>query len=169
MAILIRKAKKDDFEALAVLYRQIHDLHAEHRPDLYRPGVKTIMTRERLDAILADVDQQIYVADHDGAAVGFVQATFKDLRSRASSSIEAQAEIQAIGVDASYRGKGIGQTLMAHAESWALAKGAEYIRLGTHAFNKAAQKSYRTAGYEIESISMGKSLKQKKRGATPDV
>lgn len=57
-----------------------------------------------------------------------------------------------------YRGKGLGQKLLSHAEKWAKKHDCKEIRLGTAADNEAAVSAYTKAGYITKRVIMEKVL-----------
>ena len=159
MSVYVRKALKEDFKAVADLYQHLQDTHAIAHPELYVLGAR-VMNEPRFEKMLAAHDAQLFVADENGKLIGATFVTFKDLSARASSSIPASAEIEAVVVDPAHQGHGVAQNMIAVAEAWAEKRGASYIHLTTHESNVNAQKSYRKAGYHTESLNMGKFLKR---------
>ena len=65
-------------------------------------------------------------------------------------------------VDATSRGSGLAQTLLARLERWAIAGGASWLRLGVVAGNARAERFWESAGFvEVrrrEGIDMGKKV-----------
>jgi ribosomal protein S18 acetylase RimI-like enzyme len=68
------------------------------------------------------------------------------------------ARVNSICVRESARGRGVGRALMARAEAWARAEGAEELRLVVWAFNERAVRLYEELGYAIRAHAMGKPL-----------
>lgn len=157
MKTIIRHAVKEDYEALATLYREVHEFHAKGRPDLFQINAVAAVVEESLfDERLASSSSLYLIAEADGQPAGFALVIFK--QRPAWSTIPASAEIDAIAVTQFLRGSGIGKALLAASEAWASEKGAAYLSLGVHAFNTRAQSLYQEFGFEVEQVKMGKFL-----------
>lgn len=61
MDIAIRNASQADYESLALLFRQVHDLHVRLRPDLYKENQNPV-GKELLESQLNDAKHHIFVA-----------------------------------------------------------------------------------------------------------
>ena len=68
---MIRRAVDADIPALDRLLFQVHQVHHEARPDLFKAGAKKY-TDAQLRAILADDKTPVFVAERGGAVVGYV-------------------------------------------------------------------------------------------------
>ena len=68
---MIRRAVDADIPALDRLLFQVHQVHHEARPDLFKAGAKKY-TDAQLSAILADDKTPVFVAERGGAVVGYV-------------------------------------------------------------------------------------------------
>ena len=68
---MIRRAVDADIPALDRLLFQVHQVHHEARPDLFKAGAKKY-TDAQLKAILADDKTPVFVAERGGAVVGYV-------------------------------------------------------------------------------------------------
>jgi ribosomal protein S18 acetylase RimI-like enzyme len=68
------------------------------------------------------------------------------------------AVVDSLGIAEAWRGKGAGRALMAAAEVWAAAHGAERLQLNVWEFNEGALAFYETLGYQTYSRNMWKPL-----------
>ena len=68
--LMIRRAVDADIPALDRLLFQVHQVHHEARPDLFKAGAKKY-TDAQLRAILADDKTPVFVAERGGAVVGY--------------------------------------------------------------------------------------------------
>jgi ribosomal protein S18 acetylase RimI-like enzyme len=157
MKIDIRRAVQGDYRALAGLFREVHDYHAETRPDLFQAGAAVILLEKDFTEKVASPDEVYLVAKTGEQIAGFVHVVLKVRPSW--SSFAASADISAVSVTQTMRGQGIGRKLLAAAEAWALEKDATYLTLGVHTFNVEGQNLYRSAGFEVESLKMAKFIK----------
>ncbi len=76
--LTIRRAQAPDINAIMDLLRQVHDVHAHGRPDLFIKG-KTKYTPDELARIIADDSRPIFVAiDTDGTLLGYAFCVDED-------------------------------------------------------------------------------------------
>jgi ribosomal protein S18 acetylase RimI-like enzyme len=101
-------------------------------------------------------DTELFIAvDGAGQSVGLI-AIRPD---REHFSGEPQAYIELLAVTEAAEGTGVGRALMAHADRWARARGLDQITLDVFATNTGAIAFYQRAGYQPDSIRMGRSLR----------
>ena len=104
----------------------------------------TDQLRQRLREIRAEKDNTVLVARLDGIAVGLIHVA-----RLVSLVAEPRAEIRALVVDESVRGKGIGKQLIGAAESWASDHGMKKLRLGTRIHRLEAHAFYEHLGFSL--------------------
>ena len=68
--MIIRRENEGDIPAIHAILRQVNDIHAALRPDLFHTG-ETKYTAEELRAILADAARPVFVAELSGQVVGY--------------------------------------------------------------------------------------------------
>jgi GNAT superfamily N-acetyltransferase len=117
--------------------REIAQLTAQLGYDLTESAASN-----RLSRILSRNDQQFFVADVDGRAVGWVHAVFVEY-----VDAEAFVVIGGLVVDRSQRRLGVGRALMNRAEVWARERGVSMVRLTSSSTRNAAHRFYETLGY----------------------
>jgi GNAT superfamily N-acetyltransferase len=61
--------------------------------------------------------------------------------------------VQAIVIDAAYRGRGIGKILMSAAESWASERGYDSVALYSNVSRSGAHSFYEALGYQLIATS----------------
>lgn len=102
--------------------------------------------RERFAEVSVSSVHKLFVAKESGIVCGWVQVC----KERETLLSDARAEITALVVDESVRGKGIGRALVNAAEDWALSQGLKLMRLRTNVQREDAHQFYRRVGY-VES------------------
>jgi predicted N-acetyltransferase YhbS len=130
MPVSIRPARLTDAEAIAGLTAQLgYDVAAS---DL----------AERLSRIMTRRDQQVLLAETEGAVVGWVHTAVAEF-------LEAERFVIVAGVvvDAVHRRQRVGRTLMAHAEQWAREQGCSIVRLWSSSSRTDAHRFYDNLGY----------------------
>jgi GNAT superfamily N-acetyltransferase len=97
---------------------------------------------DRLSRLQLRDDQQFFVADLDGQAVGWVHVVFAEY-----IDAEAFVVIGGLVVDRHHRRLGIGRALMDRAEVWAAERRCAMVRLTSSATRAAAHRFYEALGY----------------------
>jgi GNAT superfamily N-acetyltransferase len=106
--------------------------------------------------IEADKNNELIVAEMDGAVVGTLQITF-------TPSISFQggkrAGVESVRVDAKYRGQGIGRELMLWAIERAKEAGCVSMQLTTNIERTDAHRFYENLGFKKSHLGMKLNLK----------
>jgi diamine N-acetyltransferase len=153
MEVVIRRAEQSDYQALAELYREVHNFHAEIRPDIYRLNA-SVLSEQDFHQKIASGSETFLVAEVCGQITGFAHVMFKERPPL--FSVLKSADITALAVTQCMRSQGIGKALLVATETWASAKGAAYLTIGANAFNPRAQLLYENSGFKVESVKLGK-------------
>jgi ribosomal protein S18 acetylase RimI-like enzyme len=104
-------------------------------------------------ASLTSAEVQVFVADLNGAVVGFVSVSVKP-----HWAGDHDAYIGELVVDANHEGRGVGRALVESAVRWAQDHDLFRITLETGAANLRARKFYATLGFEEEDVRITRSL-----------
>lgn len=149
----IRTAQDADSAALNKLLYQVHKVHSDARPDLFRCGSKKY-DDEQLRNILADKDRPIFVAEENGAVCGYAFCIIQDNSKSASLADIKTLYIDDLCVDESCRGNGIGRKLYDYVCSFARKIGCYNVTLNVWAGNESAEAFYRNIGMRVQKIGM---------------
>jgi GNAT superfamily N-acetyltransferase len=96
----------------------------------------------RLKIVLHDGGHRVWVCELDGRVVGLLHAFYRPALDKTP-----EVMVQALVVEASQRSKGIGERLMAEAESWAHSHGSGSVALYSGSARKDAHRFYARIGY----------------------
>ncbi len=160
----IRRATAADRAALIAMMTAFQDfettLHANRRPGAeIAADYLAILERE-----VAAKRGAILVAEHDGAAVGFVCCwAGHDDDELIHAETRPHGYIADVFVTAAERGRGVGGALIAAAEAYLAGLGFARVRLITLAANTAACAVYEHLGYRAYEITYEKPLGGKPR------
>ncbi len=102
----------------------------------------------RLSAVIEAPGHCLEVAEREGCIVGFIH-----FYARAAIEKPPEVIVQALVVDDSLRGGGIGRKLMQRAEEWAAANGHPSVALGTQTSRDDAHAFYQRLGYRVAATS----------------
>ena len=129
--VLIRRAMAADSNRISELCIQLG----------YKTNYNEI--KERLLKIITDKNSVIFIAEQNSIVTGFIQVSIR-------STIESgeMAEITGLVVDESFRGKGIGKSLVQKAEGWAKLKKQNILRVRTNVIRTETHVFYKNIGFE---------------------
>lgn len=142
----VREAALDDLEALTDLAVQVQALHAQGRPDLFRPA-EALALRDFLAGRLADDSVLLVAADHTAKPVGYLLA---EVLSRPESPFQfghTSVYVHHIAVDVTARRQRIGEVLMRGIADRARQVGASSLRLDSWSFNADAHAFFERQGF----------------------
>lgn len=139
--INIRSAELRDIPALGRLLYEVHKVHSDVRPDLFKAGARKY-TDEQLEEILQSGERPVFVAEQDGQVVGYAFCIPKQFVGDRSMTDVRTLYIDDLCVDEAARGKHIGTKLYDFVLDFAKRQGYYNVTLNVWADNKAAVKFY---------------------------
>ncbi len=143
----IRRATVDDAQLLAHLLEPVHRIHAEARPELFKPHSATGEILDVFRHVLSDADNYIFIAETDGQTVGYVYAQVERRPENPYTYAMDFVHVEQISVNDDQRGKGCGQQLMNTVYDLARKLGISRVTLGVWAFNTQARRFYEKQGF----------------------
>ena len=155
--INIRSAELRDIPALGRLLYEVHKVHSDVRPDLFKAGARKY-TDEQLEEILQSGERPVFVAEQDGQVVGYAFCIPKQFVGDRSMTDVRTLHIDDLCVDEAARGKHIGTKLYDFVLDFAKRQDYYNVTLNVWADNKAAVKFYEKIGLRIQKIGMEKIL-----------
>lgn len=155
--INIRSAELRDIPALDRLLYEVHKVHSDARPDLFRAGAKKY-TDEQLKEILQSDKTPVFVAEQEGQVVGYAFCIPKQFVGDRSMTDVRTLYIDDLCVDEAARGQHIGTKLYDFVLDFARRQGYYNVTLNVWADNRAAVKFYEKIGLRIQKIGMEKIL-----------
>ena len=155
--MLIRRANAGDIPALITLLYQVHLVHSEGRPDIFRRGSKKY-TEEELLSILGDESTPVLVAERDGAVLGYAFCVLERIEGSLSLCDRKSLYIDDICVDKEARGGGIGRALYEAVLSLARREGCYHVTLNVWNLNEGAMRFYEKCGMDPLKVTMEKIL-----------
>jgi len=146
----IRAARPDEYSAVERLMKQVHAMHVQWRPDVFAMPEAVLPE----DVFAADAaDGMLIVAEKAGQVLAVMQLQLRHVE-RPGRITEDMLHIDALGVDESCRGQGVGRALIEEAKRIARAKGCTGLTLGVYACNEHAVQMYEHCGFTARSINM---------------
>ena len=153
----IRRAKQGDIPEIDKLLYQVHKVHSDARPDLFRPGTKKYTDGE-LTEILTDDQTPVFVAEKNGNNLGYAFCIHQQFANDLNRTDIKTLYIDDLCVDEHARGAHIGKTLYEFVLDYAKTCGCYNVTLNVWASNPNAVKFYEKIGMQIQKIGMEKIL-----------
>ena len=149
---MIRKAISTDIKRIIELLHQVNMVHAEIRPDLFKPHT-TKYNEQELDALLTDDLSPIFVYD-DGSVQGYAFCQIKEVKDNILLQDIKTLYIDDICVDENARGRHIGKALFEFVRDYARSIGCHNITLNVWEGNDAALSFYKNMGMYVQKTTM---------------
>ena len=155
----VRRARKDDYDAVTRLLEQVDETHRAALPWLFREPAGPARPAAEFETSLAADDRAIWVAVDAsdralGVAIGLMRSTTEHPLIRPAR----YGLLDVLVVDVPARGRGLGRALTLAFEQWAVAEAAEWLEVKVYAFNGAAQRAYAAQGYAPLALQLRKPL-----------
>ncbi len=140
-SVIFRPAREDDLTAIVALF--MDDPHGAAR----NLGDRSLESyRQAFEALDADPNNLVVVAEDQGRVVGSLQLTFvANLRFEGGR----RALIEAVRIADSHQGKGLGRAFMEHAIGLAREHGCTMVQLNSNRNRVEAIKFYEGLGFKL--------------------
>ena len=150
----VRNASKKDIPRLIALLYQVHKVHSDGRPDLFRRGNKKY-TEEELVSILSNEKTPIYVAvDETDDVCGYAFCVYQEIKNNVSLMDMKTLYIDDLCVDETKRGQHIGSMLYEYVLAQAKQMGCYHVTLNVWCLNESAMNFYKKCGLSPLKITM---------------
>ena len=154
----IRRADERDVAGINKLLYQVHRIHAEGRPDIFRLGNKKY-NDEELCAILACDSTPIFVAvDDEEKVLGYAFCIYEETKNTPSLMDRKTVYIDDLCVDATERGQHIGTALYDYVKDEAKKEGCSAVTLNVWCLNEGAMRFYEKCGMKPLKVVMEDTL-----------
>jgi len=143
--MVIRKAKFTDIDRLSELLYEVHNLHAEGRPDIFQKG-KQKYSKEDLESVLKNGKTPVWVAEEKRKVVGYIFCIYEEVKDHTSLTDRKTLYIDDLCVDKEFRQKGIGKALYNYVKMIAKSNGCYDVTLNVWNLNPGAIAFYEKLG-----------------------
>lgn len=152
----IRRTTLTDIDGINKLLYEVHKVHSDKRPDLFKVGSKKY-TNEELAKIIVDDNRPIFVYVDNDDILGYTFCVFIKNNSNSLTDI-LTLYIDDLCVDENARGKKVGTSLYNYVLQFAKDAGCYNVTLNVWACNNSALKFYEKCGLSVQKIGMEKIL-----------
>ena len=155
----IRRAHSSDIPRLLELLRQVNNVHADGRPDLFKHD-RTKYSASELETLVADDGKPIFVfVDDTGLVLGYAFCRFEVEKGDGNLVPGKDLYIDDICFDEKFRGKGLAKELFAWVEDFARREGCRRITLHVWECNPIAAAFYAGRGMKPYFTALEKAVK----------
>lgn len=155
--VIIRNAIDGDIPTINKLLFEVHKVHSDVRPDIFKQGAKKYTT-EQLKDILQNPKTPVFVAEIDGNVLGYAFCIHKQFINDNNMTDIKTLYIDDLCVASTARGKHIGTALYEYVLAYAKSTGCYNVTLNVWADNVSAVKFYEKIGLKTQKIGMEKIL-----------
>ena len=155
--LTIRRARREDYQAVYTLEKLEFDMHRQARPDYFKAQAESY-SQEEFEQLLAQPCPIAWLAVCEekiiGLCFGRIAASAENsfCRSRKVAFIEDLVTLP------EWRGQGVATALLKRARGQALAEGAQALELCVWSFNRSAMRLYERLGMRVQYYRMEESL-----------
>jgi len=146
-----------DRAAVRACFAELQDVERGLEPVLPEGHAVADAYLDFMFARCAEWDGAVFVAEEDGAVVGFI-CVWARVPPDDPSERRFSAHVSDLVVLPAWRGRGIGRALIARGEAYARARGAERLRIGVLAKNEGARRLYAATGFHEVYVLLAKAL-----------
>ena len=152
--MIIRKAEETDIPIILELLKQVLQIHADIRPDIFIPGT-TKYTADELMELLKNDEKPIYVAvDEDNVCVGYAFCQLQEQPFSNNMVPFKSLFIDDLCVSQETRGRHIGECLFEYVKNQAKQLGCYEVTLNVWAGNTSAERFYEKMGMRTKERQM---------------
>lgn len=152
---IIRKARKEDIEALERLYAELEEDAVRYQPEHFVLSERGERSRQ-LEQILSSEMQVLFVAEDDGsgAVIAFAHVLFA--RAKEVSCLKPQRNIylQDLLVTKRCRSHGTGTLLLNAAKQYGRELGADFFRTQVFPQNRDGLRFYERNGFSLKMLTI---------------
>ncbi len=143
---MIRKATNSDINGIISLLYQVHAVHANGRPDIFKlGGIK--YTKENIEEILKNENTPIFVlVNEENVVLGYSFCEIKETAEDTSVNRRKTLYIDDLCVDENARGQHIGTKIYEYVKDYAKSISCDSITLNVWEFNETAKIFYEKCG-----------------------
>jgi GNAT superfamily N-acetyltransferase len=142
----IRAAAAEDAGILALLNRHVHEIHATHRPDLYRADPPEDELTDYFVTLLAKDETRAFIAEID-RPVGYAMAAIVRREENPFLQAESFILLDQLAVDPQAARRGVASQLIDAVRDAGRMEGCRRLLTDVLDFNEGAKTFYAAAGF----------------------
>ena len=144
---MVRFAEEKDLDIVNELRKQVNDIHADGRPDVFKSGFG-IELRELAKGFLNGENTDILVAEREGIICGMACVDYVSRPESPYGKARSFYHVQEIAVDVNFRRQGVARELLEFMIQEAKRRKLDKIELDVWEFNDSAIEFYQAVGFK---------------------
>lgn len=156
----IRAARRDDYEGLCAVMRELDVFHANALPHFFHPIEEPARSLQWFIDMLENPEALLLVAEHDGMIVGVLSGLVRQNPDLPMFVPRRWLVVDNVAVLNAFRRMGIGRALMQQAHTWAQEQRLAEVELSVWEFNAEAITFYEELGYTMIVRRLWKGLEE---------
>ena len=149
--MIIRKAKLEEVDKIAVLLKQVSDIHSLGRPDIFKEKSIEELIESSINCI-NDQERNMLVAEEKSEIIGIVIYKFRDIKNNFNRIDTKTLSVDELVVEEKQRSKGIGKLLLDKIKTISKQENCDNIELNCWGFNTRAMKFYKDYGMNEQRV-----------------
>lgn len=145
----LRRATLDDAQLLASLNQSIQRMHADARPDVFKPAQLNEALVGWYRELLSQLENHVFIAEIDGEPVGCLYAKIVRRPENPFAYAMDFMLVDQLSVIPEYQGRGYGKRLLQAAFDLARTENLHRVILDVWAFNDHAIEFYKQQGFRV--------------------
>lgn len=154
---VIRKAESKDIDSCINLLKQVCNVHAKLRPDLFKSGM-TKYSKIELEEIFKNESTPVFVYEEDNLVLGYGFCQIINIEGLVHPKKLKSLYIDDICINEDNRGKHIGKKIFDYIINYARDINCYNVTLNVWDGNNAAIKFYNAMGMKVQKTTMEKIL-----------
>lgn len=150
---IIRQGKREDYEYVAMIVKELHSFHVKGRPDIYKDS-DVPLNKDYYNMLIESGLHQVFVLEKSNNIIGYCIIEIKETPTREGLVTKKFVFINDLCIKNNYKGNGYGRLLFKEVRHYAKSVGGETLELGVWNFNKEAIEFYKHMGMNIRNIRM---------------
>ena len=143
---MVRFAEEKDLVRVNELRKQVNDIHANARPDIFKAGFGAEL-RDYAKELLNGENSDIIVVEREGVICGMACVDYVNKPESPYGVARSFYHVQELAVDEAFRRKGVATELFEFIKMDAKNKQFDKLELDVWAFNQSAIEFYEAAGF----------------------
>lgn len=152
---MIRRAQNKDLDGIVKLLLQVHKVHSDARPDIFKPGSRKYTNDEILE-IINDDRTPVWVLEDEDEIKGYCFCVVQETYGENSLQDRRVLYIDDLCVDEKARRSHVGTKLYEFVVNWADENDFDAVTLNVWNSNPKAMKFYEAMGLKPLKVTMEK-------------
>ena len=155
----IRKAEKEDYREIAGFMQQVHDLHSQARPDIYK-DVQHFYTLEQFAEDMANPEILFLTASIRGKLVGMCEMKYHTAGGGSITRKRQRHFMSGSGISKRQEGRSLTamERLLMEAEAEARRRNIFKLELTAWHFNQPVLEFYKNYGLQCQKVILEKKI-----------